>query len=191
MKGFELIKHNALGKEDQSRAGDWDPLIKPVCDLINTFKNYCTTSSCSGRIIITEHSSNKKCDTEWLLVKHDNVTFEEVNESLKKIDGGEVWFHVHPFILHIACKTIEDAFELLKLFRNSGFKRVGINGPKKNVIEIIGTDRIELPIGNNGELLIQEDYLRFLVNESNKKFIKNIERIDKLFNALVGFSERK
>ena len=75
MKDFEVInfdnmKKNALTKMDKSKKGDIDKRIKKVLDRINKTKNYFTTSSCSGRIVLFKKGERKdKC--EWLYVTHD------------------------------------------------------------------------------------------------------------------------
>ncbi len=49
---FQQRKKDILSKRDKSYKGNWDKHIKNLCDKINLSRNYCTTSSCSGRVVL-------------------------------------------------------------------------------------------------------------------------------------------
>ncbi|MBU0461844.1 MAG: hypothetical protein KJ574_04635 [Nanoarchaeota archaeon] len=181
---FDVDKKNALTKSDKSKKGSVDELIKPLCDLVTSLAAYYTTSSCSGRTLLMT-TSGKKNATNWLFVTHKIMDFEEMRAALKKIPKETVWFRFEPLILHIACKDMAAAARLLNLLHDAGFKRSGIISTQKIVIELIGTERIDAPVTDDGKLIVTDEYLAFLVNKANRKMVKNGEDIDKLFKAIL------
>jgi len=192
MSLFEENKKKSLSKKDLSKKGDVDAQIKPVCDLINSTKDYYTTSSCSGRIIIlTRLEDGKKWDVEWLFSSHEVVELKEIKNVVEFFPSEPVWFKFDPVIIHVVAKTLDAAKVLLKLFKEQGFKRAGIINLDKHIIEVVGTERLEVPIARRGSLLIDGAYLAVLVEEANKKMMKNQERIDKLFRSLLNSANSK
>jgi len=174
---FEKEKRNFLIKIDKSKKGTIDKEIKELVLFINTLPKYYTKSSCAGRVVLLKKKSDKKQEAEWLFVKHGLVTYKEILYATRSLPREEVWFKQEPLIMHVCCKTIEDADKLLKLSK-SYFKRTGIIGIKKSVtIEIIGTDILDTIISKNGKLLISDEYLRILINEANKKLKRNSKKI--------------
>ena len=133
----------------------------------------------------------KKNKAEWLFVSHDVINNKKYNELIEKIKLYEnkeykdknykntnLWFRQEPFIIDIACRNLEKAKKLINLAHNCGLKYSGIKSlSKKIIVEIIGLDEIISLIGINGKLLINEDYIRVLTEEANKKLSKNLERL--------------
>ncbi|MBW2964359.1 hypothetical protein KY363_02770 [Candidatus Woesearchaeota archaeon] len=184
---FDSDKRSALNKEDQSRKGSIDNHIKPLCDLINSRKDFYTTSSCSGRtVVIKLPQSGRKNESEWLYVSHDKADKESIQDSLRDLPEDEVWFRYEPFILHVAAKDISSAARLLKTVQSLGIKRSGIIsiGDEKVVIEIIGSERIDTIISKENHLLVSDDYLALLVGKANRKWEQNIEAIGRLYEAI-------
>ncbi|MEM3113203.1 MAG: tRNA wybutosine-synthesizing 3 family protein [Candidatus Pacearchaeota archaeon] len=181
---FAFRKKNQLGKIDKSLKQSIDKKIKKLCDLINKNPNYYTTSSCSGRIVLIKESKEKTEDL-FLFVSHDLVKFEELKKELAGIKYEDlVYFKQDPVILHVACRTLNDAQKLHDFAKWSGWKRCGIIATKKRfMVELNGTHKIEMPIMNNGKILVDDKFLEILVNESNKKLekswsiIKNLEKL--------------
>ena len=60
---FLKEKSGFLSKKDKSRKGHIDKDIAKILSKINSKKDYYTTSSCSGRIVLLEKLSNKKSDS--------------------------------------------------------------------------------------------------------------------------------
>jgi len=90
----------------------------------------------------------------------------------------QLWFRQEPLIMHICCKTLDDAKRLLNIARKI-FKRAGIISlNKKVVIEIIGTGFIYTIIAD-GKLIVSDDYLKVLIKEANKKIRKNKIEIER------------
>ncbi len=175
-KSFDFEKRQFLSKKDKSIAGEIDKHIRKLCSIINKKKNFYTTSSCAGRIVIIERTE-KKNETNWLLKSHEKAKLKDVFTAIKKIAS----FRFEPTILHLCARKIEDAGQLLHLFYNNGFKRSGIISIKKKiVIEVIGTGRIEAPITKE----TPKEYVELLVKEANELWEMNYNRIKKIENIL-------
>jgi tRNA wybutosine-synthesizing protein 3 len=179
---FYEEKKIRLGRKDRSRKGTVDGHIKKLVTLINKQENYYTTSSCSGRILlIVRPKSGRKCDTEWLLVSHEPISYDKIRKTLTNLPIEDVWLRQEPFILHVCCKTIDDANLLLIRTLEAGLKRSGIITLKKRiVVEIMGTDYMDSLIAKNGKLVVPQTYLKLSIAEANKRLKKNLKRIKKL-----------
>ena len=182
---FENQKKTFLAKLDKSKKGEIDKPIKRLINLINKSKNYYTTSSCSGRIVLLAKKSEKKQEAKWLFSSHKKTNLKEIRKTLKNLPKYNVWFRFEPLILHVAADSIENAQKLVNKARDIGFKRTGIQSTKnKIVIEIASTEILNTIIAKNEKLLITDDYLKVLIQEANKKIEQNnkkIKKFEKLF----------
>ncbi len=203
---FDKRKRDVLSKLDKSHKGEWDEKIAELCDSINSFDSYYTTSSCSGRIVLMIEQ-DKKDKGLFLSVYHDKISFkklkedlneiikphhhyhnhptkEKVNTKLKHPNFQNIKFKLEPCILHIACKTLEDSQKIYEKAKLAGWKKSGIIGMKSGfVVELNGTDRLEFPIINANKILVSDEFLEIVVEESNKKLEKSwikIKRLEKL-----------
>ncbi|MBW3019834.1 hypothetical protein KY334_00930 [Candidatus Woesearchaeota archaeon] len=170
---FEINKKTTLSKCDKSSIGGIDKPIQKLCKIINDKENYYTTSSCSGRIVLRD--GFEKTVSKWLFVSHNLIKLEEIKPFL---NNEEVWIRSEPMILHVSCKTIEDAINLVNLARNNGFKRAGIQSLRKNIVEIsCSSSIVNTILSKNGKILVDENYLSILVDECNNKLKKTHEKI--------------
>jgi tRNA(Phe) wybutosine-synthesizing methylase Tyw3 len=55
---------------------------------------------------------------------------------------------------------------------------------KRIVLEMRSTEYLALPIMLNGKLLVNEDFLKILIRESNKRIERGWEKIKKLQGAV-------
>jgi tRNA wybutosine-synthesizing protein 3 len=179
---FAQRKTAVLSKLDKSSIGKWDRRIKPLCEKINSLDDFYTTSSCSGRVILMIQQEKKENDL-FLKVWHDRISFSELKKALagivkiKKI----VKFKLEPPIIHIACRDLKNATEMLEKAKNIGFKRSGILTCNKNIIlELNTSERMEFPIIKNGKILVDEEFLKLIVSMSNEKMEKWWDKICKL-----------
>ena len=181
---FDAQKLSQLSRGDFSRKGSIDRAVEKLVNKINRGNNYYTTSSCSGRIILLTEG-DKKHDTKWQFVSHSRASLKEIGKSLKKLPEKPLWFRFEPMILHVACRTIEDANAIARKARASGFKHSGIMEAENRIIaEIRGTDFISAIISKNGKLIVNSSYLKILADEANKKLKRNLEKIKK-FEKLI------
>ena len=185
---FAKHKEDFLSKIDKSKKGSIDKPIRSLVDSINKLENYYTTSSCSGRsVLIHRAKGNKKNNATWLLSSHAKITPAKLIKALEILPtDGEIWFLSEAPILHIACATIEGALSFMRASNECGFKRSAIIGHKegKTMVELIGTNRIEMPIAIKGELLIERDALSFLAANANLKMKDSHERLKRLEQSL-------
>ena len=173
------------GLRDKSKKGFIDAEIKDLVTAINVHADYYTTSSCSGRILLYSISPDrKKNETEWILVSHQEILLSEISEKLKSVNNislGVVFFRFEPLILHIVCKDLDAAQELLRLCNTAGLKHSGaISLGERIVVEIVGNDRLDAPVAKDGNLLITSDGISHFVADANEKMKQNLERIERL-----------
>ncbi|ASJ06402.1 tRNA(Phe) 7-((3-amino-3-carboxypropyl)-4-demethylwyosine(37)-N(4))-methyltransferase Taw3 [Thermococcus pacificus] len=190
-KNFEEQKAMAMEGLRKALAEDKvDHDIIPLLEKINALDNYFTTSSCSGRISVMEMPHfGDKVNSVWLGKWHREVTVEEVLEAIRKHRSGQLWFLVRSPILHVAARTMEDAVKLLNLAIGLGFKYSNIKSVshKKLLVEIRSTERMDVPLGENGEPWVSEEYIKRIVNLANaqlrrfkgklKRFEEEIEKL--------------
>lgn len=187
MNNFEKQKQKQLNLMDRSDKGDFDFKIKSLCEKINRSKDYYTTSSCSGRIVLILNENKKKSGL-FLYRNHSLLKYKDffkVIEQSRKKTNKIVYFKQEPFILHVACSSLEKAKKILNLASKAGFKRINLISFNKRIIcEINSTEKLELPLINKGKLLVSEDYLKLLVKSSNKNLKKSWEKVKKFENLL-------
>ncbi|MEM1988416.1 MAG: hypothetical protein QXS41_01065 [Candidatus Woesearchaeota archaeon] len=167
---------------DKSRKGSVDEPIKNLLDAINKLDNYYTTSSCSGRIMITSSSiKGKKHENKWYFVSHEVISNEKIDELWKLINeiDDELWLRMDAAILHVACKTLKDAHLLLILAKKVGFKRGGIISVKRKVVELISTEHVEMPLKVDEKILTDFDGFKLIIEKCNEKLNRTHEKIQK------------
>ena len=171
-------------KLDKSKKGSVDKKIKTLVDKLNKKKNYYTTSSCSGRIVLFNHGRRKN-EGEWLFVTHDLIgakdmkklfnSMQDVNQKKTK----DCWFRFEPAIMHVNCDRLESAQKLLMSARNCGFKLSGIISVKKATVEIRSSERIDVPVE-----IIDPNDLIILVKKANEKLKETHKKISRLKASL-------
>ncbi|MBR9706771.1 hypothetical protein GOV14_07070 [Candidatus Pacearchaeota archaeon] len=184
---FENSKKTILEKSDKSSIGGWDAPIANLCNLINKTDNYYTTSSCSGRVVLIIETFEKRSGL-FLYRSHDLVSFDELKKELEKVRSKTkdlIYFKQEPCVLAVACASVSDAQELVNKARMAGWKRSGITTTtKKNIVELFGTEKIEMPILNNGEILVSDDFLRLLIEQTNERIKRTWSKIDSFCKEL-------
>lgn len=181
---FNKRKSDILSKKDKSHKGGWDRKTAELCEKINSFERYYTTSSCSGRMVLMADKDKKQPDL-FLQVYHDLISFQEIKKDLMRIlkekKGTDVKFKMEPCALHVACRTFEDAERLYSKAKLAGWKKSGIiSAGKRFMVEINSTERLEFPIIRQGKLLVDDIFLKIVVEDSNKKLKRCWEKIKRL-----------
>lgn len=163
-----------------------DKEILFLLDKINSLADYYTTSSCYGRIVIAESTiDNKKKSYQFLGKWHRKVTPDEVNYAIGKHKKNILSLRLDPIILHIGCKNMNSANRLLKICQKTGLKRTGIYQIiPRIIIEIIGVDSLQAPLGENGNILAGHEHIAFLIDIVNSKFFDNEKKIECLAKEL-------
>ncbi|KAE8878156.1 hypothetical protein PF005_g22358 [Phytophthora fragariae] len=200
---FAQLKRESLRKlqamEDKSPKGCIDEPIVDMIKTINAHPDYVTSSSCSGRIAVfcgeaacSEAGSDLITKGgKWLIAEHATITFDQLVAALRSPDANSstsnmIIFKHEPFIMHVVCRSLDAAKELLQWGIASGFRESGVVlGNRKTMCAIRTTaNGLEIPLGRNAEhLLVNEDYLRWIVDVANQKFEANKQKTDRLFEA--------
>jgi len=185
MDNFQQRKQDILDKQDKSSIGEWDEKIVKLCEKINKFENYYTTSSCSGRIVVLNDKEVKQKGL-FLGRDHDFIDLERFLKGIpKEVAQMTLKYKQEPPILHVHCKTLEDAQELLRKAQLAGWKRSGIiSSGERFILEMNGTEKLEFPLMKKGKLLVDNDFLKIVIEKSNKNLKKGWLKIDKLRKSL-------
>ena len=171
---------NNLKKAKKYKKLDGD--IEKIIKLINSNKDYFTSSSCSGRIVVIElpNLGNKK-EAKFLGKWHREIKYSEIMAAIQLTNSGMIWLLAQSPILHVITKSYLSADKIIKIAISSGFKNSGFKSTTKNIIvEICSTERLDSPIGNNGLLFANNEHLNFLVDISNH-IIKRSRKKLKIF----------
>ena len=182
MDAFDKRKKDILSKLDKSHKNEWDKKIVELCKKINSLGDYYTTSSCSGRAILIINQ-NKKDSNLFISVYHNKISFKEIKEDLTLAikQNKNIKFKLEPCILHVNCRTLKNAEEICSQAKLAGWKKTGIIGMKNGFsVELNGTERLEFPIINKNKILVDDEFLKIIVEESNKKLEKSWIKIKKL-----------
>jgi len=186
MNAFIKRKKDILSKLDKSHKSSWDVKIAELCDKVNSLENYYTTSSCSGRAVLMVEQE-KKGEGLFLFVYHEEVSLKQIKEDLKIAlrKGKNIKFKLEPCILHVVCRSLEDAQKLYDKAKLAGWKKSGIIGMKSGfVVELNGTERLEFSIIHENKILVDDEFLKIVVDESNQKLKKSWIKIKKLEKSL-------
>lgn len=187
-KSFTQSKESVLAREDMSSVGGWDEKIIPLCDKINADERFYTSSSCSGRIIIMI-DQEKKGPGLFLLATHNESSFDEVRGKIDEVlasgEKRDIKFKTEAPIIHIVCNTIEAAQELCDKAKDSGFKKTGIiSFKRKIVLEINSGEKIEFPLIKDGKVLVDDEFLKLVILDSNRKLSIGWEKLGRLLEKL-------
>ncbi len=105
--------------------------------------------------------------------------------ATKGASNNNIKFKQESVIIHVACKTFEDAKKFLLKSQRAGFKRSGIiSSGKRFVVECISTEKLEFPIINNGKLIVDNEFLKIVVGKANENLEKGWGKIERLGKSL-------
>nr|XP_033771800.1 tRNA wybutosine-synthesizing protein 3 homolog isoform X1 [Geotrypetes seraphini] len=188
-EAFEKRKEQCLSRTDLSRKGSVDANIESLVRFINERDAFFTTSSCSGRVTLIDGCFHgfevQKQNCSWLLVAHQKCQKEDVIAALQKSSGDAV-LKFEPFVLHVQCRQLQDAQLLHSVALSSGFRNSGITVGKKGrtMMAVRSTHGLEVPLSRKGKLLVNEEYIEFLVQIANQKMEENKKRTDRFYSCL-------
>lgn len=147
--------------------GKADEDVVPLVREINSKRNYYTTSSCAGRVVIMKiPDPGRKEDAEFLKKWHREIKLKELLDGLREHKNiKNKWIIFNPPIYHIGSRTLEDAYKITQLGIQSGFKNSGIRSVtnKKIITQIISTEGLDVPYSDS----LTDDYLRDLKDNLN------------------------
>jgi len=190
---FEQRKQDVLSRADQSNKGSIDKHIKTLCNKINSMPEYFTTSSCAGRIrLFVEPHTAKKYDSEEVFSSHEMIDEKQHDDLWKKVNefsdnnsDDTLWLKQEAVIFHVVCKDLDAAQLILNKAKEAGIKRAGIISINREpIVEILGTGHMEALLVKKGKVVADKDYFFLAVEEANKRFLKNKERIEEFEKKL-------
>lgn len=173
---FDNEKKTYLSKEDKSKKGDIDLKVITLLETVNAQPDYYTTSSCSGRVYLWK-GTGKKSETQWLKVSHDLID----QDFFRTEDTGLVWLRLEGVIAHIACRNLEAANRLLDKARTFYKKSCILSASNKIIVEIRGSEFMEMPLYQDGKLLFSGEWswLQKLINSKLEKMWSDLEKFKK------------
>ena len=126
---FEMVKERHKKTFfDAVKQGKADSQIIPFCRFISKTKNFFTSSSCAGRIVLLDidKEGNKK-EAAFHAKWHRKISFKELMKEINKQNSEEeLWFKLDPFILHLGTDSLENAKKVLEAAKTAGIRRAGI-----------------------------------------------------------------
>ncbi len=187
---FSVHKQNAVQKYHASKVENQvDIELISLLDMINSFDDFFTTSSCAGRIVVLQLPKiGDKKKAVFLAKWHKTISFDDLSDAVSRYDTDQLWLLGQPPIFHIGCRSLQAADTMIKTGIASGFKHSGIKSLQDQIIaEVCSTERVDMPVGEKGRLLIDEVFLQFLLKKLNRvikrtqekliRFEKNLESI--------------
>ncbi len=120
-------------------------------------------------------------------IKDNNIQRRALTESGSKqlISEREraklIKFKQEPCILHIACENLKDAQIIYDKAKLVGWKKSGlISFEDRIIVELNSTEKLEFPIIENNKILVNDKFLKIIVEKSNQNLKKSWEKIEKL-----------
>ncbi|MDP3698670.1 MAG: tRNA wybutosine-synthesizing 3 family protein [Nanoarchaeota archaeon] len=174
---FPNNKKTFLAKSDKSKKGSIDEKVVSLLETINNLPDYYSTSSCSGRVYLWK-GTGKKSETQWLKVSHDLIGNDFFDSDEK---NAVVWLRLEGMIMHIACKDLGAANALLEKARKFYKKSCILTASSKIIVEIRGSEFMEMPLYKEGKLLFSGDllWLKEVINQKLEKMWKDAEKFRK------------
>jgi len=164
-----------------------DLQIISLCRFVSKTKNFFTSSSCAGRIILLQlpkgESKREACfHRKWHCVVKEKELWEGIDAETK----GELWFKLDPFIFHVGANSLENAKKVLAAMTKAGVKRGGIivAKPGKFLVELQGSQGIAFPVKKEKKVLVEKEYMKYILERANEKLEKNytlLKRLEKEF----------
>ena len=187
MNKFQAYKRSRLKREDKSSIEEIDKPILELCNTINSLDNFCTLSSCSGRVVlILDHE--KKGPGLFLFRSHEKINFDEFKKELERIaneTSSTVSLKQEPCLVTVACNSLESQREIFSHAFQAGFGRCGaVTTEKHFVTELMCTEKMEFPVIDNGKILVDDNFLKIIVRKSNENLEKSWKKIEKFTNLL-------
>ncbi len=172
LRSFQLAK-------ERKEVDEW---MIPILNKINNNDCYVTLSSCAGRLAVMDMPNfGNKGEAIFLGKWHDIPDQLSVK---KAIDRGRrtTWLILNPPIIHIACKNLEYARNVLIFSQKAGIRRAGIISLKNFVVEVCGHERMEIPVRFGKTLPIDlESVLKIAemkLRRSREKFLRFSEMFE-------------
>ncbi|RLN94278.1 hypothetical protein BBJ28_00006709 [Nothophytophthora sp. Chile5] len=207
---FAQLKRESLRKlraaEDKSPKGCIDEPIVDMIQMINDHPDYVRAANSWRRIAVfcgeaavgnaageggAAETSLITKGGKWLLAEHRTITFDQLDAALHSPDASSstsnmLLFKHEPFIMHVVCRDLNAAKELLQWGIACGFRESGVVLGNRKIMCAIRTaaNGLEIPLARSADhLLVSDEYLHWIVDIANQKFEANKQKTDRLFDA--------
>lgn len=181
---FSMVKENHKKSLEKAIAGKKaDRQMIALCKFVSRTKNFFTSSSCAGRIILLQLPKNEnKLDASFHRKWHGRVGEKELWQGIEAETKGELWFKLDSFILHIGAGSLENAKKVLECMKKAGVRRGGIivAKPGKFLVEMQGTQSIAFPLKKGKDVLVDREFLHYNLKRANEKLEQNYEMLKRL-----------
>lgn len=122
---------------------------------------------------------------------HEEVDFENFQSIVSNYanNGAQnscLWLKYEPFIVHVQCLDLTRAHRLLNTALAAGCRNSGITLGKndKFMVAIRSTSSMEIPIHSGQDFTLDQSYLKFLCNESNRRLRDNLMKLEKFLQQI-------
>ena len=116
-----------------------------------------------------------------------NNSSETIFDKMERPESEEmITFKYESFILHVQCRTMESAQDLLKVSLGCGYRNSGIVAGKKKkfMVAVRSSHGLEVPLLFNPSVTVSDQYVTQLVHMANKKLQENFVKVDKFFGEV-------
>lgn len=193
---MDKMKSLVLRKLDEAVSnGLVDEELIPLLSFINSIDGMVTTSSCSGRYqLISVPRTGDKVGSKVIGKWHRTIEIDELIEAIETWDGiGELHLLVQPLLLHVRTIDIKTGAKVRKIGQECGLKYSTIRSVKLDsedevppwgvVVEMLGTERMEIPIDGIDERALTS-CLGPWVKKGNELITRTKSHIDDLLARL-------
>ena len=203
MSTFYSEKQSAMAEyETALLKNKIDTKVWSILGLLNAHPDYYTTSSCSGRILLLALAQpGTKNDSEIIEKWHDTVLKAQIKKSIDEWKKYPyLFFMVQSPIFHITTHELNAATQLRNLGDSAGFKYSSIRSikplkPDKSIlritVELLSTERLNVPIGFESQVFVDDKYLDLLINLANNSILESGEKLKKLEQILRNGLEKE
>ncbi len=128
MKSWQEYKEEAWNRILRDREiGYLDPDIFDVLEVFFKKTKSFTQSSCSGRIVIVDAVTPWDRKNSSIIFKnHLGISGDDIKRALESSVVWNLWLIVQGPILHVYAMDEDEAWNLIKIARQAGFKHSGI-----------------------------------------------------------------
>lgn len=174
--------------------GYLDPGIEEVLEKIFRLEEAFPTSSCSGRIyaVDSEYPWSRR-GSHVFFKKHDTITLEELRSIVETPALYSIWLVVSGPIIHINTLTASEAYRILRVAREAGFKHSGVLSRSRRgyIVEVLTGIRLDILVKTREKTLVPEDSLPLVLEKVNKAYLAGRERLSRLSRLLERLLEEE
>ena len=146
-----------------------------------------TKSSCSGRITIMDSKYPWiKSETNIIFKKHEKIASSDIVALLRKPFKERLWLRIQGPIYHVYSLNLEEAYTILKIAQQAGFKHSGVLSLQDNkiVVELRTGIEASIPLKDNKTKYIEEENIESIIDLANTMLEEAKKRNKKLKTIL-------